>query len=248
MIALVHSELLKLRTLRSTAWSAAALMAITLLVSVLAMGEAGEKDYRTPAQLQETILGVGYAAVFFLAVLGAIAASGEYRHRTISQRFLASPERRRVLLAKLAAYAAVGLGAAVVVTGISAALGEAVVSSKGYTLELGEAGLRLTGGIAIAAMLAGMLGVVVGSITRNPTTAMVAILGFWMTEKIAGGWFGDAAAYFPFALFENVLGLNTPMAWGYAALALAGLTAALALVAQRVFCLLYTSPSPRDRS
>ena len=35
-------------------------------------------------------------------------------------------------------------------------------------------------------------------------------------------------------MLENVLGLTTPMAWGYAALALAGMTAALGLVAQRV--------------
>ena len=32
-----------------------------------------------------------------------------------------------------------------------------------------------------------------------------------------------------------MLGLISPMAWGYAALALAGLIAALGLVAQRVF-------------
>jgi len=37
MIALVRSELLKLRTLRSTAWAAAALLAITLLTAGLAM-------------------------------------------------------------------------------------------------------------------------------------------------------------------------------------------------------------------
>jgi ABC-2 type transport system permease protein len=173
--------------------------------------------------------------VFFLAVLGAIAAAGEYRHRTISQRFLASPARRRVLLSKLAAHGLVGAGTAVVVTGVAAAVGQAVVSSKGYTLDLGDAGLRMLAGIAVATTLAGMLGVVVGSITRNPTTAMVAIFGVWMTEKIAGGWFGDVSQYFPFALIENVLGLQTPIAWGYAALALAGVTVALALVAQRVF-------------
>lgn len=45
---------------------------------------------------------------------------------------------------------------------------------------------------------------------------------------------GDIAQYLPFALIENVLGLNAPMAWGYAALALGGLTAALAVAAQRV--------------
>ena len=36
-------------------------------------------------------------------------------------------------------------------------------------------------------------------------------------------------------LAENVLGLTPSIAWGYAALALAGVTAALALVALRVF-------------
>jgi ABC-2 type transport system permease protein len=235
MIALVHSELLKLRTLRSTAYAAAGLLAIALLTAGLAMGDAGSKNFSTPAELRETIAAIGYAAVFFLAVLGAIAASGEYRHRTISQRFLASPARRRVLLAKLAAYAVVAVVTALVVTAIGAALGEAVVSSKGYTLDLGEAGLRLTAGIVIATTLAAMLGVVVGSITRNPTTAMVAIFGFWMTEKIAGGWLGDVAHYLPFALIENTLGLISPMAWGYAALALAGITVALAVLAQRVF-------------
>jgi ABC-2 type transport system permease protein len=234
MIALVGSELLKLRTLRSTAYAAAALMAIALLTGGLGMGDAGEQGYSTPQELRETILAVGYAAVFFLAVMGAIAAAGEYRHRTISQRFLVSPTRHRVLVAKLATYALVGVGAAIVVTAASAALGEAVLSSKGYTLDLAGAGLRMTAGIVVATAFAAMLGVVVGSITRNPTTAMVAIFGVWIAGKVVGDWIGDAAQYLPFALIENVLGLTTGIAWGYAALALAGLTAGLALLAQRV--------------
>lgn len=175
MSALVRSELLKLRTLRSTAWAAAALLAITLLTAGLALGEAGNKGYTTPTQPGETILGIGYAAVFFLIVLGAIAAAGEYRHRTISQRFLASPSRHRVLPAKLAAYAGIAVGTAGVVTAVAAGLGEAVVSSKGYTLDLADAGPRLLAGIVAATVLASTLGVVVGAITRNPTTAMVAI-------------------------------------------------------------------------
>ena len=235
MIALVHSELLKLRTLRSTAWAAAALLAITLLTAGLALGDAGEENLRTPQELRDTILAVGYAAVFFLAVLGAIAAAGEYRHRTISQRFLASPARYRVLLAKLGTYAVVGAGTAVVVTAIASALGQAVVSSKGYTLDLGDGGLRMTEGIVLATAFAAMLGVVVGALTRNPTTAMVAIFGVWIAGKIIGDWIGDAAQYLPFSLLETVLGLGGGIAWGYAALALAGMTAALGLVAQRGF-------------
>jgi len=235
MIALVRSELLKLRTLRSTAWAAAGLLLITLLAAGLATGDAGQKGLRTPAELRETVLAVGYAAVFFLAVLGAIGTAGEYRHRTISQRFLATRARRRVLLAKLATYGIVALGTALVVTAVAAVLGEAVASSKGYTLGLADGGLRLTAGIAVATVLAGMLGVVVGALTRNPTTAMVAIFGVWIGEKIAGDLVGDAARYGPFALVENVLGLTTPLAWGSAALALFAIMAGLGVLAQRVF-------------
>jgi ABC-2 type transport system permease protein len=234
MIALVRAELLKLRTLRSTAWAAAALLLITLLTAGLAMGDAGGKGFSTPAELRETILAIGYAAVLFLAVLGANASAGEYRHRTVSQRFLASPGRHRVLLAKLLTYALVGLVVALVVTAVGAPLGQAVVSSKGFTLDLGDAWPRLVGSIAVATALAGMLGVVVGALTRNPTTAMVVIFGAWIGEKIAGGWLGDIGHYLPFTLIENTLGLISPMAWGYAALALAALVVGLALVAQRI--------------
>jgi ABC-2 type transport system permease protein len=235
MTALVRTELIKLRTLRSSAYAAAGLLLIALLTSGLAMGDAGSKGFSTPAELRETILAVGYAAVLFLAVLGANAAAGEYRHGTISQRFLANPARHRVLVAKLVTYALVGAVVALVVTAVSAPIGEAVVSSKGLTLDLGATWPRLFGSIAVATALAGMLGVVVGAMTRNPTTAMVVIFGVWIGEKIAGGWLGEVGHYLPFTLIENTLGLISPMAWGLAALALAGMVTALGLVAQRVF-------------
>jgi ABC-2 type transport system permease protein len=227
MTALVRAELLKLRTLRSTAWAAAALLAITVLTGTLAMGDAGEKGYRTPAELRETALAIGYVAVFFMVVLGAVAAAGEYRHRTISQRFLISPDRGRVLATKLAAFGLVGFVATLFVAVLGGGLAELVVSSKGYTLDLADGGVRLAAGAGLAGALAGMLGVITGFLTRNPTTAMVAIFGTWMVEKIAG-------LPGPFTLAENVLGLGQPLALGVAAAALAALTAALALVAQRV--------------
>ena len=130
-------------------------------------------------------------------------------------------------------------------TAIAAPLGEAVVSSKGYTLDLGDAGLLMAGHIAVATVLGGMLGVVVGALTRNPTTAMVVIFGVWIAEKIAGGWLGEAGHYLPFTLIESTLGLIKPMAWGYAALALSGVIAGLGLAAQRLPC---RATSLRSRS
>jgi ABC-2 type transport system permease protein len=227
MTALVRAELLKLRTLRSTAWAAASLLVITVLTGTLAMGDAGEKGYRTPSELRETVIAIGYVAVFFMVVLGAVAAAGEYRHRTISQRFLVSPDRGRVLAAKLAAFGLVGFVTALFVTVLGGGLAELVVSSKGYTLDLADGGLRIAAGAGLAGALAGMLGVVAGFLTRNPTTAVVVIFGAWMVEKIAG-------VPGPFTLAESVLGLESPLSLGVAAGLLAAVTAALAVVAQRV--------------
>jgi ABC-2 type transport system permease protein len=226
MTALVRSELLKLRTLRSTYWAAAALFATMLAVAIPALGSAG-KDFHTPTALRETVIAIGYVAVFFLAVMGAMASAGEYRHGTISQRFLAVPARQRVLIAKLAAYALVGAVATFVVTGLGAGIGQAVVSSKGYTLGLADHGVSMLAGAALAGAAAGMLGVIVGFLTRNPTNAIVVIFATWMAEKIAG-------LPGPFTLAEAVLGLEGPLSFGAAAGGLAAVTAGLAVVAQRV--------------
>jgi ABC-2 type transport system permease protein len=226
MTALVRAELLKLRTLRSTYWAAGALFVTMLAVAIPALGSAG-KDFHTPAELRETVIAIGYVAVFFLAVLGAMASAGEYRHGTISQRFLAVPARSRVLAAKLVAFALVGAVTTFAVTGLGAAIGQAVVSSKGYTLGLADEGASMLAGAALAGAAAGMLGVVAGFLTRNPTTAVVAIFGTWMVEKIAG-------VPGPFTLAESVLGLESPLSLGVAAGLLAAVTAALAVVAQRV--------------
>ena len=69
--------------------------------------------------------------------------------------------------------------------------------------------------------------------TRNPTTAMVAIFGTWIGEKIVGGWLGAGGRFLPYTLIENVLGLPAALSFGAAAAALVALTAALALVASR---------------
>ena len=208
MIALVHSELLKLRTLRSTAWAAAALLVIALLIAGLALGDAGEKDIQHPAGAarddpRDRLRG---------GLLPRRHGRDRGRRRVPPSHDLPALPRQPGPPPGAAGQArglrVVGAGTAVVVTAVASVLGQAVVSSKGYTLDLGDGGLRMAAGIVLATVLAAMLGVVVGAITRNPTTAMVAIFGAWIAEKIIGDWFGDAAQYLPFALIENVLGLT----------------------------------------
>ena len=94
-----------------------------------------------------------------------------------------------------------------------------MVSSKGYTLDLGDGGLRMAAGIVLATAFAAMLGVVVGAITRNPTTAMVAIFGVWIVGKIVGGWSATRRSTSRSPCWRTC-SVSGPRAWGYAALAL----------------------------
>ena len=230
MIALVRSELLKLRTpAQHRLGGGSRCWRIALLTAGLAIGDAGEKDFSTPQELRDTILAIGYAAVFFLAVIGADRGGRRVLATARSPSASSSaPARHRVLMAKLATYALVGIGTALVVTAISAALGEAVVSSKGYTLDLADAGLRMTAGIVRRDRVRGACSASSSApspATRRPRWS--TIFGVWIAGKIVGDWIGDAAQYLPFSLIENVLGLDQGIAWGYAALALVGMTAAL---------------------
>jgi ABC-2 type transport system permease protein len=231
MTALLHAELLKLRTLRSTAWALLALLGIVGATVLASLSDAGSPGFRSPESLREPLLALGYLTALTIALLAATATAGEFRHRTISQRYLASPGRVRVLAVKLVTYAVVAIVVTAAVVGLTIAIETPALAGKDLTLGLGGPELaRLAGGVLIAAGLLTTLGVVVGMATRNATTAVVAIFGTLLGEKIAGGLLGDVGHFLPFTLVESVLGLGGPTPWGLAALLL-GMASALAAVA-----------------
>ena len=236
MTALVRSELLKLRTLRSTAVVLMGLLGIVAITLIASLSEAGGKDSSTPEELRDPILLLGYVTALFLVAMAANASAGEFRHRTISQRFLCTPARGRVLIAKLATYALAGAVVAAVVMAVAIAVSDPVLNGKDLSLGLGGDELtRMVGGVVIGTTVFAMLGVVVGMVSRNPTTAMVAIFGLLLTELLLGGLVGAPAHYFPFALLQSVLGLTDDTSWELAAILLGAMAVTSAVVAWRVF-------------
>ena len=93
----------------------------------------------------------------------------------------------------------------------------------------------MAGGVLIGTTAFAVLGVVVGMVSRNPTTAMVAIFGLLLAELLIGGLIGGPTNYFPFALLQAVLGLTHDTPWGLAALVLGAITVASVVLAWRVF-------------
>ena len=123
-----------------------------------------------------------------LQLLGVVIASGEFRHKTATDTYLDPPYRSRVLAAKAIAAAAAGtvLGAAAAATATGIALGFA--ASRGYPLALpGPAIAGYTGGTVIGSALLAAAGAGTGSLIRQQTSAIVAVVAWGLVIELVVG-------------------------------------------------------------
>ena len=182
MSTLVRAELLKLRTTRLPFVFALAVAGLALLGTVASALTAGRPDARTPPlESPEGVRNVfsagAGAATTWAMVLGIIVVSGEWRHRTVTQTFLVTPRRRKVVTAKLVAMLAVGTLYAVLAVAVTVVSALVLLSVKGVDDAVTEHGVprALLGG-ALATVIYGILGVGVGALIRNQVAAIIGAL------------------------------------------------------------------------
>ncbi|MBM7518922.1 ABC transporter permease [Nocardioides nitrophenolicus] len=157
--------------------------------------------------------GVGYV---FPLVIGSLAMTTEFRHRTITQSLLVEPDRTRFLLAKLLSVLPIGLVAGVVGQLATVAGGAPLLAIKGDGSFLGD-GEVVTGlllGVVVVALWA-VIGVAFGSILSNQVAAIVVILAFTQfVEPIVRIGLGQvdalagAAAYLPGGAADSLIGAS----------------------------------------
>jgi ABC-2 type transport system permease protein len=194
MSSLVSAEFLKLRTTRTAYGFLAAIVLLTLAVVA---ANSANVDLGTKEDLEEALSGAGIAAALLL-VLGIVATTGEHRHGTITSSLLASPDRRRLVGAKVIAYLLTGalLGIAAVLATFAVAV--PWLSARDAPLDLLDAGDYLglfVEGVAVSA-LSGAVGVGIGAIVRNQVAAVVGTLVYlFVLEPVIGVVSADVAAY-----------------------------------------------------
>jgi ABC-2 type transport system permease protein len=230
---MLSAEFRKLRTVR-TGWVVLALAQIVIVAGVSGL-MLNSDDATTLAGQRGAVSHVGLVSLFSL-VLGITAVAGEYRHRTITDAYLATPRRDRVVLAKLGVYTGAGVVFGVVGSVTALIATAAWLAAKGSSLDASSLDLWRTvaGGIGWNAAFAA-IGVGIGALITNLMGAVAAALAWLaLVEGIVAQLIGDAKDWLPFALGSTLDALPTstggPRQW-QAALALAGYAVAFAIAA-----------------
>ena len=186
MSALVRAELLRLRSARSTWALLGGAVALSVLLMALVLGGAGTIDGAaagTPEQ-RRLVVGAGApAALLLAAVYGVLLVTGELASRTLTASLLITPDRRRVVLAKVVAGAAAGAGVAAVLL----ALGVAAATAAGSGPDGGL--VRQLAGTVLMAAGTGVIGVGIGTVVRHQTPALaVPVLWLLGVEPLLSGF------------------------------------------------------------
>lgn len=115
-------------------------------------------------------------ATVISVVLGIIGITQEYRHRTATPTFLATPQRGRVVIAKLLAYALVAIPFAVVVSAVTVAVVLVYGNARGGAPELAGENLEVLAFAGLALVVYTVIGVGIGALLKNQVGAIVAAL------------------------------------------------------------------------
>jgi ABC-type transport system involved in multi-copper enzyme maturation permease subunit len=201
MTRLIRTELLKLQTTRVTYALLATALGVTALFTSLS-ATVGQSNTRPIASLagQAAVTTASGFAMIIAAVLGALAATGEFRHSSATLTFLATPDRRRVLAAKAAAGAAVGAAFGLLAALATTAIGLGFIVGNGDHVTIGVGALvGHVAGAALGAALLAAIGVAVGTLVRSQLAAVIGVFVWCLVvESIVGDLVHAVRPYLPY--------------------------------------------------
>lgn len=183
----LRAELLKMRTMPGM-WVVLLLaLPLTCLFVLLAFLNAGSHTFlphHTFAYVQtlsdrRLLLGAGFRTVTLLApILGVLCVTTEYRHKTLTGTLLLTPQRSRVLLAKVLATGIWSVGMTVITFVAVAALGLPWNAAMGGTVGsvLDQSG-AVVPEMFVVTILLGLFGMGFGTLVKNQIAGVLVTIG-----------------------------------------------------------------------
>jgi ABC-2 type transport system permease protein len=171
MIRLLEAEIFKLRSTRTfygiVGGSVGLILVIVILVTALVTFSASDHP------LTDIMMFAAFLQPFVL-VLGILSITSEFRHGTITPSLLVTPDRVRLVLAKLGASVLVGLVLGLVTSVLLFLIVKGIGGAR--DLDTSGDGWKVIIGTTVGTGLWGALGLGVGSILRNQVGAIVGSL------------------------------------------------------------------------
>ncbi len=200
MIRLVRSEWTKLLTTRVWLGLLVAACALAAGFTALLTAFAGDPQSGLPpvgsSQYEQLALATGANVVGLSLILGIIGMTQEYRHRTATPTFLASPRRGRVVVAKLAAYAVAAVPLALAVLAVTLLVVVLFGGARGGELSWTADNMEVLLRSGLAIVIYAIIGVGVGALMRNQVGAIVgALVYLFVVEPVIRSIPATAPAY-----------------------------------------------------
>jgi len=202
----LRSEWVKLRTVRSTAWSLLLFVGISILFTSLltsgssteggSPGHGGDNDI-----VLESLAGVWFGAIA-AAVLAVLVITSEYSTGMIRTTLAANPRRRTVLAAKTAIVGGVVLVLGLATSAACFQIGQWFLRGNGFNYDGGYPAVTLADHEALRAVLGtgvylGLLAVFalgVGAVLRHTAGAITVVLAALLAPVIALNFLPDSIA------------------------------------------------------
>ncbi|MFG2313290.1 ABC transporter permease [Streptomyces sp. NPDC048566] len=230
--AVLHSEWIKMRSVRASFGSLLAVFAATLAITLLAFATVGRAE---ADGAEDPVFGAFYAINFAqiaAIAFGATAVSSEYTGGALRISLSAVPRRGLLYAAKTAVVAATSLVVGLATTFAAFFTGQAFLGK--YAIGLGEPGaLRACVGGGIYLALMALLAVGLTFLLRSAVGVLSLLIPFILIVSfVIGGVAEGAAAYLPDRAGQQILHQDPAGALGpWTGLAVAAWWASAALVA-----------------
>jgi ABC-2 type transport system permease protein len=206
----ITSEFRKLATTRSIYAMASGLAVIVGLGVVAVVTDSGGASLFGPLERQAFLHVSLTIAPLFGLLLGLRSFTDEFRYGSIVPTLLASPDRRRVLGAKLVATAGGGIALTLAATAVSIAIGVPLLLAKGIEITWSAPAMaEVVGRLVGATVLWTAIGVGLGLAVKHQVAAIAGAL-VWLlaAEGIFSGLVPNIAKYFPGAAGFAIVGIN----------------------------------------
>jgi ABC-2 type transport system permease protein len=202
----LRSEWVKLRSVRSTAWSLLLLAGVSVLFTAIAASES-ETEGGSPGRpgdndiVLDSLAGIWFGQMA-AAVLATLFITSEYSTGMIRTTFSASPRRRTLLGAKTALLGGIVLLVGLATSVTSLFVGQWILRGNGFSPENGYPHASLADGDTLRAVVGsalylGALAVLslgVGAILRSTAGAITVVLALVLAPVIALGFVPEGTA------------------------------------------------------